>query len=236
MKGKLILIPNTLGDAAITNTVSAHTISVVQPIQHFVVESSKAARAVLKQYQLTHTQQELILFELDKHDEQNKKALTEFLHTHLAMYDVGVISDAGVPAVADPGNEAVAIAHNLRAQVVPLVGPSSILLTIMASGFNGQNFTFNGYLPIDKTKRVVLYKTFERLIASQQQTQLFIETPYRNNQLIKELCELFPAHYKLCIAANITLSNEFIKTLSIKDWRTQQPDLHKQPCMFALYA
>ncbi|MEQ1732520.1 MAG: SAM-dependent methyltransferase [Bacteroidia bacterium] len=234
MKGKLILIPNTLGDDALTNTVSAHTISVVQPIYHFVVESSKAARAVLKQYQLTHTQQELVLFELDKHEE-NKKELYAFLKQHLASYNVGVISDAGVPAVADPGNEAVAIAHNLRAQVVPLVGPSSILLTLMASGFNGQNFAFNGYLSIDKSKRTAQFKGFERLITAQQQTQLFIETPYRNNQLIKELCEVFPPHYKLCIAANITLANEYIKTLTIADWRTQQPDLHKQPCMFALY-
>lgn len=235
MLGKLILIPNTLGEAQLTDVVSPHTISIVQPMLHFVVENSKNARAVLKQYQLTHTQQELILFELDKHEE-NKKGLVQFLKQHLSSHNVGVISDAGVPAVADPGSEAVAIAHELRAQVVPLVGPSSILLTLMASGFNGQNFTFNGYLPIDKAKRTAQFKAFERLITTQQQTQLFIETPYRNNQLIKELCEVFAPHYKLCIAANITLPNEFIQTRTIKDWRAVQPDLHKQPCMFALYA
>jgi 16S rRNA (cytidine1402-2'-O)-methyltransferase len=148
---------------------------------------------------------------------------------------VGIISEAGCPAIADPGADVVSLAQQKKIRVIPLVGPSSILLALMASGFNGQNFAFHGYLPIDNEQRSRTLKQLEQRMYSENQTQLFIETPYRNNKILDEILKTCKPLTKLCIAADITLDSEFIKTHSISDWKKQKPDLSKRPCIFALY-
>ena len=148
---------------------------------------------------------------------------------------MGVISEAGCPAVADPGADIVAIAQRKNLPVVPLVGPSSIILSVMGSGFNGQSFAFNGYLPIDAEERMKKLKSLEQKVYSENQTQLFIETPYRNNKMMEELLRVLRPQTRLCIAANITCEGEYIKTKSIKEWKGKLPDLSKIPCIFLIY-
>ena len=148
---------------------------------------------------------------------------------------MGIISEAGCPAIADPGADVVALAQQQGFRVVPLVGPSSILLSLMASGFNGQSFTFYGYLPIVQSERVKMLKKMETHIYSEHQTQLFIETPYRNMKMLEDILSVCQPATKLCIAADITLETEFIRTKTIKEWKTQKPDLNKRPCIFLLY-
>jgi len=171
---------------------------------------------------------------LNKHTSQAE--LSGFLRPLGEGFPVGVISEAGCPAIADPGADIVAIAQRKNIKVVPLVGPSSILLALMASGFNGQNFAFNGYLPVDNDCRIKALKLLEHKIYSENQTQLFIETPYRNDKMIEEILKTCRPATKLCIAADITLDTEWIKTQSITEWKqTRRPDLSKRPAIFALY-
>ena len=152
----------------------------------------------------------------------------------LAGRDVGLLSEAGLPCIADPGSKIVAYAHDFQIDVVPLIGPSSIFLALMSSGLNGQGFTFNGYLPINKTERIQTIKELERRVTRTGKTQIFMETPYRNNQLIQTLLETCRNHTKLCIASNITLSKEYIKTKLISEWSQENINLHKSPTIFLL--
>ncbi len=199
----------------------------------YIVENEKTARKWLKAMGMTVPQSELRLHPYGKH--QGKESLAGYFEALEAGEDVGLMSEAGCPAVADPGSEIVAEAHRRGIRVCPLVGPSSLLLALMGSGFNGQSFAFQGYLPIDKAERSRRVKELEGLASRLDQSQLFIETPFRNRQLLEELLRTCSPKTRLCIAVNLTGSDEWIFSTTIDDWRTRNPDLHKKPCIFILY-
>mgnify|MGYP000858667755 FL=1 len=199
----------------------------------FIVENEKSARRFIKKIAPRKSQPSLRLFVLDKYtsDFESKS----FIDPCFQGINVGLLSDAGVPAIADPGASIVMLAHLKKVEVVPLVGPSSIILAMMGSGLNGQNFAFNGYLPIDKGERKKKIKELEKWSKQNDQTQLFIETPYRNQNLFNELKSLLTPSTFLCVAADLTLSTEYIKTLTAQDWKTENIDLHKRPCIFIFH-
>ena len=229
--GNLYIIPVLLGGENISELLPQGTIDIAKRLKHFIVENEKSARKFLK-LAGTPDQSELQISELDKHaDDIN---FHELLIAAKDGNDIGLLSEAGAPAVADPGAAVVNTAHQLKIKVIPLAGPSSILMALMASGLNGQSFCFHGYLPIDKDERFKKLKLIERDAQVRNQTQLFIETPYRNNQLLKDLIALLPGEMKLCIAANISLPEEYILTQTVSNWKKHIPDLHKQPCVFLI--
>jgi 16S rRNA (cytidine1402-2'-O)-methyltransferase len=233
MEASLFLIPVTLGDTAISKVLPDYNKNVILSIQYFIVENVRTARRFLKQTEPDIDIDSLTFFTLNKHT--SKESIADFLKPIEDGHSVGIISEAGCPAIADPGAEIVAIAQRKNIRVIPLIGPSSILLALMASGFNGQSFAFQGYLPIDNEQRIKTLKMLEHRIYSENQTQLFIETPYRNAKILDDIIKTCKPSTKLCIAADITLDSEFIKTRSISEWKNQKPDLSKRPCIFALY-
>ena len=233
MPASLYLIPVTLGDTAISKVLPDGNKEIILSIKHFIVENIRTARRFLKQVEPGIAIDALTFFTLNQHT--SKEMLTDFLKPIREGYSVGIISEAGCPAIADPGAEVVSIAQQKNIPVIPLVGPSSILLALMASGFNGQNFAFQGYLPIDAEQRIKTLKTLEQRIYSENQTQLFIETPYRNGKMLEDILKTCKSFTKLCIAADITLETEFIRTQSVADWKKHIPDLSKRPCIFVLY-
>ena len=229
--GNLYIIPVLLGGENISELIPQGTIDIAKRLKHFIVENEKSARKFLKLAGVPN-QGELQISELDKHaDDIN---FQELLLAAKDGNDIGLLSEAGAPAVADPGAAVVNAAHQLKIKVIPLAGPSSILMALMASGLNGQSFCFHGYLPIDKDERFKKLKLIERDAQVRNQTQLFIETPYRNNQLLKDLITLLPGNMKLCVAVNISLPEEYILTQTISNWKKKLPDLHKQPCVFLI--
>lgn len=230
--GKLYLIPCTLGESDPQWVLPRRIKEVVSAVQHFIVENEKNARRFIKSITPEKIQSELILFSLNKHTE--KKELHSFLEPCFSGYDIGIISDAGCPGIADPGADIVRIAHQNHIVVIPLVGPSSILLAMMASGMNGQNFAFNGYLPIDKKERKQKIKELERKSLIEHQSQLFIETPYRNEALFNDLITTLRPDKTLCIACDITLASEYIRTLTASQWKENPPALHKRPTLFII--
>ncbi len=229
----LYLIPTSLGDTAFEKILPAHNTVVVSAIKHFIVEDVRTARRFLKKTNPAINIDELTFYTLNQHT--SPEAISDFLKPLHDGYDVGVISEAGCPAIADPGADVVAIAQRCGFKVVPLVGPSSILLALMASGFNGQSFAFVGYLPIQPADRAKALKRLESRVYTESQSQLFIETPYRNMKMLDEIIATCQPNTKLCIAVDITLDSEFIQTKSLKDWKKQLPDLNKRPCIFILY-
>ncbi|GLB51193.1 S-adenosylmethionine-dependent methyltransferase [Neptunitalea chrysea] len=231
--GKLYLIPTTLGETEPLNVLPTAVQSTIYAIDEFIVENEKTARRFIKNICPEKSQPSLKLHIINKYTELAE--LPEFLSNCLKGTDVGIISEAGCPGVADPGADVVKIAHQKGIQVIPLVGPSSILLAMMSSGFNGQNFAFNGYLPIDKGEKKNALKTLERRSKELQQSQIFIETPYRNNQLLESMCGILQNNTQLCVACDITLSTEYIKTQSIGSWKKTKVDLHKRPAIFILH-
>ena len=234
MKGKLYLIPTTLGDNNPLDVLPIKVKQVIEQTNHFIVENSKTARRFIKKICPEKVQSELILYPLDKRVESIDTQ--SYLDVCEKSIDVGLLSEAGVPAIADPGAVIVEQAHKKNIRVVPLVGPSSILLAMMSSGFNGQNFTFNGYLPIDSKERKNTLKFLERLSKEKGQSQIFIETPYRNDKMLTDLLQVLQPNTMLCIATDITLESEYIRTLSIKEWKnTAKPNLHKRPTIFILH-
>lgn len=233
MEASLFLIPVTLGDTAISKALPDHNKTVILSIKHFIVENIRTARRFLKQTEPGIDINTLTFFTLNTHT--SKESIADFLKPIESGYSVGIISEAGCPAIADPGAEVVAIAQRKNIRVIPLVGPSSILLALMASGFNGQSFAFHGYLPIDSEQRNKTLKKLEQRMYSENQTQLFIETPYRNGKLLDDILKTCKPSTQLCIAADITLDSEYIKTRSVGEWKKQKPDLSKRPCIFALY-
>lgn len=204
----------------------------VEDIDHYIVEHEKNARRFIKSIVPKKSQPDLHLQTINKFTDEAE--IPAMLAPCLEGKDVGIISDAGCPGIADPGAAVVAHAHLKGIKVVPLVGPSSLLLAMMASGFNGQNFAFNGYLPIDKTQRKLEIKRLERLSETHQQSQLFIETPYRNNQLLESLIENLDPHTHICVACDLTLSSEYIRTQTANDWKKIKVDLHKRPTLFII--
>lgn len=231
--GKLYLIPNLLGDTAIDGVIPGNVVRIIKSIKVFATENVKNTRRYLKKIDKAINIDELTFLDLNEHS--NIKDIETYV-PYLADQDVGIISEAGCPGIADPGAELVALAHKHNYQVVPLVGPSSILLALIASGTNGQNFSFNGYLPVTRPERVKALKTFERQSAAEKRTQLFIETPYRNLQLFEDIISVLSPTTCLTIACDITTENEYIKTMLIKDWKHVKPDINKRPAIFVLYA
>ena len=232
--GVLYLIPTTLGDCALSQVLPEGNNSIIKELKFFIVENIRTARRFLKQVDRTINIDELLFFELNEHTDFNQ--ISSYLEPLQKGQNIGIISEAGCPAIADPGADIVALAQAKNIKVVPLVGPSSILLSLMASGFNGQSFAFHGYLPIDKAQRSEKLKQLERRIYNEHQTQLFIETPYRNNQLLEELLKSLQPQTKVCVAVDITSHDEYIRTKTVKEWKsTPTPELHKRPCIFLIY-
>jgi 16S rRNA (cytidine1402-2'-O)-methyltransferase len=231
-KGKLYLIPTTLSDdsqeAVLPNTITNH----IKEINVFIVENLRTARRHIKKVYRKKDIDNTTFYSYGKHDTLSLE--DNFLPHILNGENVGVLSEAGLPCVADPGSEIVEYAHDFQIEVIPLVGPSSILLALMASGMSGQNFAFTGYLPIDKKERLRAIKHLEYLIKKTGQTQIFMETPYRNHQLLDTLKIQCNNKTRLCIAANITSPNEFIQTKTIEEWKHTKVDIHKQPTIFLL--
>ena len=233
MQESLYLIPVTLGETSIEQVLPTYNKEIILQIKYFIVENIRSARRFLKKVDSNINIDELTFYELNKHTKPED--IENYLNPMVNGFHVGIISEAGCPAIADPGSDIVAIAQKKNYKVVPLVGPSSILLSLMASGFNGQGFAFHGYLPIDGTERIRKIKQLENLIHHEHQTQIFIETPYRNQKLVEDIIKHCTPSTKLCIAMNITCENEYIRTLSVKQWAKQLPDMAKQLCIFLLY-
>ncbi len=230
---RLYLIPNTLGESSIDSVIPQESKGIITRIKHFIVEDVRTARRFLKKVNKEIEIDELTFYTLNQHTQPEE--IASFLAPMKQGHEMGIISEAGCPAIADPGAEVVRIAQERDYKVVPLVGPSSILLALMASGFNGQSFAFVGYLPIKPGERAKELKRLENRAYNEQQSQIFIETPYRNMKMLEEILTVCQPNTKLCIAADITLETEFIKTLSVKAWKKQLPELGKRPCIFILY-
>ena len=235
--GKLFLIPCTLSNPGeiemnpmdvLPNQVK----TCIEQLDYFIVEHSKSARKFIKSIAPEKKQADLILFELNKHTQSEE--IKEMIQPLLEGKNVGIISEAGCPGIADPGAIIVDLAHKKNIPVIPLVGPSSILLALMGSGMNGQSFAFNGYLPIDKNDKKIALKNLEKWSSEKNQAQLFMETPYRNNKFLEDILNTLNGNTKLCIACDITLSTEFIKTKTVNDWKKNKVDLHNRPCIFVI--
>lgn len=231
--GKLYLIPTTLGEMNPEDVLPQTIKRTIDFIDHYIVENEKTARRFIKSVHPEKKQADLKISVLNKHTEVHEHQ--EFIKPLLSGLNVGLMSEAGCPGVADPGAVIVKLAHEKGIQVVPLVGPSSILLAVMASGMNGQSFAFNGYLPIDKGEKKSALKNFEKTSFEKNQSQLFIETPYRNNKLLEDILNTLQPNTNLCIACDITLPTEFIKTLAVKDWKKQKVDLQNRPSIFIIH-
>jgi len=207
-------------------------IDTINSIKEYIVENEKTARKFLKEAGLKTPQSELTIHDYSKH---NRDSTADFFKGLQAGNDVGLMSEAGCPGIADPGAEIVEKAHRMGIKVVPLVGPSSILLALMASGFNGQSFTFHGYLPIDKTERSKKIRQLESVAEQNNQTQIFIETPFRNNPLLEEILKTAHPKTRLCIACDLTSATEFVQAKTIAEWQKKVPELHKRPTIFLLF-
>lgn len=229
----LYLLPVTLGDTEITKVIPSYNIQIIRQIKYFIVEDVRSARRFLKKVWQEIDIDSLTFYPLNKHTPITD--ISSYLHPLEEGHPIGIISEAGCPAIADPGADVVAIAQQKGLRVIPLVGPSSILLSMMASGFNGQSFAFHGYLPIEAGERTRRIRELEGRIYSEHQTQIFIETPYRNQKLLDELIHTCRPQTRLCIAANITCENETIRTRTIAEWKRTRIEIGKVPCIFLLY-
>ncbi len=232
-KGTLFLIPVPLADDAAHKSFTPFLVDTVNSINTYIVENEKTARRFLKEAGLKTPQSELLIHDYGKH--KRGSSLVPFFKELNEGASVGLMSEAGCPGVADPGADIVAEAHRRNIKVVPLVGPNAMLQALMASGFSGQSYAFSGYLPIDKGERSKRIKDLEQLSQRYRQTQLFMETPFRNNQLLEEVLKNCQPNTQLCIACNINGADEFIKTLPISLWRKEKVDLHKKPTVFLIY-
>lgn len=231
METALYLLPVTLGDTPLEQVLPSYNTEIIRGIRHFIVEDVRSARRFLKKVDREIDIDSLTFYPLNKHT--SPEDISGYLKPLAGGASMGVISEAGCPAVADPGADVVAIAQRQKLKVIPLVGPSSIILSVMASGFNGQSFAFHGYLPIEPGERAKKLKTLEQRVYAESQTQLFIETPYRNHKMIEDILQNCRPQTKLCIAANITCEGEFIQTRTVKDWKGHIPELSKIPCIFS---
>lgn len=234
MEGVLYLIPNTLGDSAINRVLPSYNVEVIREIKNFIVEDVRTTRRFLKKVDSNINIDELQFFTLNGHTKHEE--IFSYLDPLKNGMDMGIISEAGCPAIADPGAEVVRIAQERGYHVVPLVGPSSILLGLMASGFNGQSFAFVGYLPIKDNERILRIKQLEKRAHVEKQSQIFIETPYRNEKMFSDILSSCSGDTNLCIACDITLPTEYIKTKTVAEWKkSKHDDLSKRPCIFILY-
>lgn len=230
--GKLYLIPTTLGDNEPLEVLPISIKRAIENINYFIVENEKTARRSIKKISSSKSQSSLNIEVLNKYTEP--QSLPSFLKPCLDGHNVGILSEAGCPGIADPGADVVKIAHEKEIQVIPLVGPSSIFLALMASGMNGQSFAFNGYLPIDSQERKKVIKKMERISIEQAQTQICIETPYRNDKLFAEMLKTLSSATRVCVACDITLPTEQITTKTVEAWKKLTLDLHKRPSIFII--
>ena len=233
MQAALYLIPVTLGDTDIDRVLPNHNRTIIAGISHYVVENIRSARRFLRKSNPDIVIDDLTFYTLDEHT--RPEAIASFLAPWRDGKPVGVISEAGCPAIADPGADLVAIAQREGLPVVPLVGPSSILMSLMASGFNGQSFAFNGYLPVEPAERTRKIKQLEQRAYSEDQTQIFIETPYRNHKMIEELVRTCRPTTRLCVACDISCEGEEIHTRTIAQWKKAKYDIQKRPAIFLIY-
>ena len=233
IQSALYLIPVTLGDTPISQVLPDYNHNIIVGIKHFIVENIRSARRFLKKVEQTIDIDELTFYELNHHTD--RKIIGEYLEPLSKGQAVGIISEAGCPAIADPGADVVAIAQSRGFKVVPLVGPSSIIMSVMASGFNGQSFAFNGYLPVDLPGRIKALKKLETKVYNEDQTQAFIETPYRNSKMMESMLQALRPTTKICIAAGITTPQETIITKTVEKWKkSKMPDFEKVPCVFLI--
>lgn len=236
MQPALYLIPVPLGDTPVEQVLPQYNADIIRGIRYFIVEEIRTARRFLKKVDRSIEIDSLTFFPLDKHTrESHPEGLAHYLDPLERGESIGVISEAGCPAVADPGADIVAMAQRRNLRVVPLVGPSSILMSVMASGFNGQSFAFHGYLPIDTAERHKRLKQLEQRAYNEDQTQLFIETPYRNNKLAEDILSVCRPQTRLCIASEITCPSESIATKTCAQWKGKLPDMSKRPTIFLIY-
>jgi len=231
--GNLYLIPSLLGGQNFNYCLPPDLKNIVSPLKYFIVEDVRTARRFLKPSGLINSFEDINFFILNKHTAFNE--IASFLSPALQGYDMGMVSEAGCPCIADPGAFVVQLAHEKNINVVPLVGPSSIVLSLMASGFNGQNFAFIGYLPIKQNERIEKIKEIEKNIYKHNQTQIFIEAPYRNQVLLEDILKTTNKNTKLCIAIDLTLENEYIKSKTIAQWQANIPHINKRQVVFLLY-
>jgi len=233
MEATLYLIPVPLGDTDYLRTLPDYNREVIRSLKRFIVENVRSARRFLKKANPAIVIDELIFTELNEHT--SPEEIAGLLSPMAAGESIGVMSEAGCPAVADPGADVIALAQQKGYRVTPLVGPSSILLALMASGFNGQRFAFHGYLPVETTKRTERIKALEARMIAEDETQIFMETPYRNSKLLEDLIRLCKPSTRLCIASDITCDGEMIRSRLVKEWQRNIPDLHKKPAIFLIY-
>ncbi len=232
-EGRLYLIPTRLGDDIPLEVLPISIKKVLEQVNHYIVENEKPARRFIKKVSPSKSQRSLIIHTVNKYTDVSE--IPSYLTPCLNGESIGLLSDAGCPGVADPGAEVVRIAHEKGIQVTPLVGPSSILLAMMSSGMNGQNFSFSGYLPIDKNERKSTIKHLEKISLEKNQAQIFIETPYRNDKMFDDLKSILNNNTRLCIACDITLTTEYIATKTIADWKKfKEIDLHKRPTIYII--
>lgn len=230
--GRLFLIPTTLGESNPIEVLPYSVRKLMESIDHYIVENEKTARRSIKLVVQGKNQKALKLNALNKFTEAS--SLSSFLDPCKEGLDMGLLSEAGCPGIADPGAEIVRLAHEMGIRVIPIVGPSSILLAMMGSGMNGQSFTFHGYLPIDKKERKQELKSLERISSEKNQAQIFIETPYRNNQMLEDLVQSLHPATRLCVACDLTLATEYLVTKTASDWSKTKVDLHKRPTIFVI--
>ena len=232
MAGTLYLIPVTLGDSPVHHVIPAYVLELLDRLDHFIVEDLRSARRYLKKAGVEKAIDDLSFYMLNEHTEDQD--MEELLLLLTTGNDAGMLSEAGVPAVADPGSGLVAMAHRHNIRVVPLAGPSSILMALMAAGMNGQSFRFHGYLPVKKPQRLNSLRRIEKTALDTGETQIFMETPYRNMNLLEDIVGTCRDNTLLCIAADISLATESIKTKTVREWKGQLPDIHKRPAVFLL--
>lgn len=232
-KGKLYLIPTTLGECNINDVLPESIKTTIDFINYYIVENEKTARKFIKSVQPQKVQANLHLSSLNKHTEVSEHS--KMLQPCLDGHNIGLMSEAGCPGVADPGAVIAKLAHEKGIQVIPLVGPSSILLAIMASGMNGQSFTFHGYIPIDKSEKKTALKNLEKISHDKNQSQIFIETPYRNNKMLEDILQALQPNTHVCVATDITLETEYIKTMRVSEWKKAVVDLHNRPTIFIIH-
>ena len=231
-KGILYLIPTPIGDNSPFEVLPISVKKIVEELKYFIVENEKIARRFIKKIIPGKNQEELVLFPLNKFTTQEE--LNSYIRPCLDGISMGLLSDAGCPGIADPGAVIVSKAHKLGITVKPHIGPSSIILAMMSSGMNGQNFAFNGYLPVDKKQHTQSLIKYQRHSYKEEQAQLFIETPYRSGTLFAEMIKVLDPNTRLCVACDLSLLSEYIKTQSVLEWKKSRPNLNKRPCIFIL--
>jgi 16S rRNA (cytidine1402-2'-O)-methyltransferase len=232
-KGKLYLIPTILGECNLNDVLPESIKKTIDFIDYYIVENEKTARKFIKSVHPQKVQASLHLSSLNKHTEVSEHS--KMLQPCLDGHNIGLMSEAGCPGVADPGAVIAKLAHEKGIQVIPLVGPSSILLAIMASGMNGQSFTFHGYIPIDKSEKKTVLKNLEKISQDKNQSQIFIETPYRNNKMLVDILQALQPNTHVCVATDITLETEYIKTMRVSEWKKAVVDLHNRPTIFIIH-